>query len=167
LSRVLLLRHAKAGWARPGMSDRDRPLDDTGRRDARAIGAAMRRHGYQPALIFCSPAVRARETLDGVAMALDTRHAVYSEALFAGDATSYLAVIRSAGAAESVLLVGHNPMMEDIATALAANGDADALHVLAGGFPTAGLAAIRMDGALSDAAPGRGYLEAFLTPSDA
>jgi phosphohistidine phosphatase len=39
--------------------------------------------------------------------------------------------------------------------------------VLAGGFPTAGLAVIRLDGALSDAAPGRGYLEAFLTPADA
>lgn len=167
LSRAFLLRHAKAGWARPGMGDRDRPLNDRGRRDARAIGAAMLARSYRPALIFCSPALRARETLDGVAFSLDARNVIFSDALYATDAAGYLAVIRGAGDAESVLLVGHNPMMEDIGTALAAGGDAEALHMLAGGFPTAGLAVIRFETSLSEAAPGRGHLEAFLTPADA
>lgn len=149
------------------MHDHDRPLDATGRRDARAIGAAMRAHGYRPVVILCSSAVRTRETLEGVGLSLDTRHAVISDALYATDPAGYMAAIRSAGTADSVLIVGHNPTMEDIGTALAADGDADALHVLAGGFPTAGLAVIRFETALSDVAPGRGYLEAFLTSADA
>ena len=167
LNRVFLLRHAKAGWAQPGMRDRDRPLNARGRRDARAIGAVMRAHGYRPAMIVCSSALRARETLEGVGLSLDTRHAVFSDALYAAEAAGYLAVIHSAGPTGSVLIVGHNPTMEDVGTALATDGDADALHVLAGGFPTAGLAVIRFETSLSDAAPGRGYLEAFLTPADA
>lgn len=147
------------------MRDRDRPLDEAGCRDARTIGAAMLAHGYLPAMTFCSSAVRARQTLEGVAASVDTTNAVFSDTLYSADATGYLDVIRGAGAADSVLVVGHNPMMEDIGMALSADGDADARHLLAGGFPTAGLAVIRFAGPLSQAVPGQGYLEAFLTPS--
>lgn len=167
MSRVLLLRHAKAGWALPGMRDFDRPLDETGRRDARAIGVAMSRHGYLPAAIFCSSALRARQTLEGVASSFDAVATTHSDALYSTDAAGYVDVIRGCGSAESVLLVGHNPMMEDVGTALSGNGDPDARNVLSGGFPTAGLAIIRFDGKLSEVSPGNGYLEAFLTPTDA
>ena len=73
MSRLFLLRHAKAGWAEPGMRDFDRPLEPLGRTDADAIGAAMRASAYIPDLVLCSTAKRARETLDWVAslMALD------------------------------------------------------------------------------------------------
>lgn len=166
MSRVFLLRHAKAGWALPGMRDYDRPLDETGRRDARAMGAAIARDGYKPALIFCSAALRARETLKGVAISLKAENVAYSETLYSTDAGGYLDAIRTVGAAESVLLVGHNPMMEDLGTALPGGGDMNALGVLAGGFPTAGLAVIRFDGPLSQVAPGKGWLDAFLHPGN-
>ena len=164
--RILLLRHARAGWAAPGMRDYDRPLEDSGRIDARAIGQAMRHRGYSPAKTICSGAMRARETLVGLTGSLELRDISYSDGLYETDANGYLAMIRSAGDVESVLLVGHNPMMEDTGLALSGNGEADALELLSGGFPTAGLAVIRMDSPLAHAELGKGYLEDFLTPAN-
>src|SRR5438445_2481303 len=53
VSRLYLLRHAKAGWALPGMRDFDRPLDASGRADAEIMGTAMRSRGYIPDLTLC------------------------------------------------------------------------------------------------------------------
>ncbi len=67
MARLFLLRHAKAGWAQPGMRDFDRALEPSGAADAEAMGEAMRTHGYVPDLTLCSTAARARQTLEGVA----------------------------------------------------------------------------------------------------
>ncbi|RVB55078.1 histidine phosphatase family protein, partial [Mesorhizobium sp. M7A.F.Ca.CA.004.06.1.1] len=64
MSRLYLLRHAKAGWALPGMRDFDRPLDASGRSDAEMMGAAMRSRLYVPDRTLCSNAKRAKETLE-------------------------------------------------------------------------------------------------------
>lgn len=167
MSRLYLLRHAKAGWALPGMRDFDRPLDGTGVDDAEAIGIAMRGHDYVPAITLCSNATRARQTLEGVAGHADTGRVVFLDTLYSEDAAGYLQIVQQNGRHASVLVIGHNPMMEDLTMALAGSGDADALATLGLGFPTSGLAVIRFDGALTHAAPGKGHLEAFLTPADA
>jgi phosphohistidine phosphatase len=65
-----------------------------------------------------------------------------------------------------VLVIGHNPMMEDLAFAVAGNGSEIACAALNSGFPTSGLAVIDFPGSLVSAAPGKGYLEAFITPAD-
>lgn len=164
MSRLMLLRHAKSGWALPGMRDFDRPLDETGRDDAAAIGAAMLDRGYFPKVILCSSAARARQTLECAAAFIDIRHAVYTDALYSTDAGGYLEAIQNAGDAESALIVGHNPMMEDVGLALAGDGNETAKSILNGGFPTSGLAVVRFTGSLRTAAPGQGFLEDFLTP---
>ncbi|MGE0499419.1 MAG: histidine phosphatase family protein [Rhizobiaceae bacterium] len=164
MSRLLLLRHAKAGWAAPGMRDFDRPLDETGRQDSEAIGAVMARANYRPDLVLCSSAVRARETLDGVNSSVTTPTIRFLDGLYATDAGGYLELIQSADGAETVLVVGHNPMMEDVGIALPGDGDAAANDMIAAGFPTAGLAVIRFDGPMAGIAPGTGYLEAMLVP---
>lgn len=166
MSRLYLLRHAKAGWAEPGMRDFDRPLEPTGRTDADSIGAAMRARAYIPDLVLCSSAKRARETLDWVARHTGSGRVVFSDSLYSTDAAGYVDFIREAADADSVLLVGHNPMMEDVATALSGDGDEHARHTLHHGFPTSALAVIRFAGELSETAPGKGYLEAFVTLSD-
>jgi phosphohistidine phosphatase len=56
-------------------------------------------------------------------------------------------------------------MMEDLAVAVSGDGDGGALETLGHGFPTSCLAVLNFEGSLSEAAPGKGYLEAFLTPS--
>jgi phosphohistidine phosphatase len=166
MSRLFLLRHAKAGWAEPGMRDFDRPLEPIGRTDADAIGAAMRARSYIPDLTLCSSAKRARETLDWVARHTGDGRIVYSDSLYSTDAAGYVDFIRATADADEVLLVGHNPMMEDVAMALSGDGDAQARHTLVSGFPTSALAVIRFSCELSETAPGKGFLEAFLTVAD-
>ena len=165
MSRLFLLRHAKAGWALPGMRDFDRPLDQSGRADAEAAGVQMRSHGYVPDVTLCSNAVRARETLEGIAGQADTGRVLFCDKLYSEDAAGYLALIHENADSGSVLVIGHNPMMEDLATAVSGGGNADARALLNSGFPTSGLAVIDFPGSLKLAAPGNGYLEAFHTPA--
>lgn len=165
MNKLYLLRHAKAGWALPGMRDFDRPLDASGLADAETLGAAMREARHVPDLTVCSNARRARETLEGVATHADTGRVVFTDALYIEDAAGYLDIIRRNGAQGSLLVIGHNPMMEDLTMAIAGGGDEKARAALNFGFPTSGLAVVRFDGGVGNAAPGGGYLEAFLTPA--
>ncbi|SDA41094.1 phosphohistidine phosphatase [Mesorhizobium qingshengii] len=166
VSRLYLLRHAKAGWALPGVRDFDRPLDASGRADAEAMGAAMKARGYIPDLTLCSSAKRARETLEGLANQTDTGKVLFLDTLYSEDAAGYLSIIRGNGGSGSLLVIGHNPMTEDLALAVSGDGDETARAMLSHGFPTSGLAVVRFGADLAKAAQGAGYLEAFLTPAD-
>lgn len=148
------------------MRDFDRSLDASGVEDARAIGAAIHKSGYVPELTLCSNARRCRETLETVAGQADTGRVLFLDSLYTEDAAGYLAIIREHGNVESLLVIGHNPMSEDLAMALAAGGHEDTRESLSYGFPTAGLAAIRFDCRLTEAEPGAGFLEAFLVPAN-
>lgn len=165
MSRLFLLRHAKAVWADPGGRDFDRRLKESGKTDSRSIGEQMAARNLIPDIVFCSTARRARETWAGVAAVIGPmeERVTYLDELYSSDATGYLEIARSAPPAESVMLVGHNPMMEDLAEVLSGDGDDAARAVLASGFPKSGLAIIAFDGPLSAAAPGKGHLEDFLT----
>ena len=90
----------------------------------------------------------------------------YLDALYSADAAGYLDIIRMAGDVESVLVVGHNPMMEDLTTALSRDGDGDAMAAVARGFPTCGLAVIRFSTPLAAIAPENGCLEDFISPAE-
>jgi phosphohistidine phosphatase len=162
MPRLFLLRHAKAAWAAPGMSDFDRPLTPEGMRAARATGRAMAAAGHKPALVLCSPALRTRQTWEGVAEAIGGGAQVEMPApLYDGGAKAYLDAIRRAVDTASLLVVGHNPMTEDIGDALAGDGDADALAALKAGFPVCGLAVIRFDVLFAKVKRGMGRLESF------
>ena len=130
------------------------------------MGAAMQAARHIPDLTLCSSAKRARQTLERIAERTDTGRTVFSDALYSEDAACYLDLIRENGAHGSVLVIGHNPMMEDLTLAVAGDGEENARTTLQHGFPTSGLAVLRFDGGLGEAAPGAGYLEAFLTPAD-
>ncbi len=147
------------------MRDFDRALDASGKADAEKIGVVMHARDHVPDLTLCSTAVRARQTLEGIAGHADTGRVIFLDTLYSDDATGYLKSIRECGASQSVLVIGHNPMMEDLAVAVSGNGDPQALSTLAAGFPTSGLAVIDFDGGLGKAEPGTGHLRAFLTPS--
>ncbi|MDI6026811.1 histidine phosphatase family protein [Corticibacterium sp. UT-5YL-CI-8] len=166
MNTLYLLRHAKTGWALPGMRDFDRPLEESGIRDAETLGRTLQELDYIPSMTICSTALRARQTLEAVAGQTDTGRVVFTERLYHDDAAGYLAVIRENGGKGSLLVVGHNPMMEDLAEAHAPSGDADALATLRAGFPTCGLAVIDFPVSLSVASLGAGRLRAFLAPGD-
>jgi phosphohistidine phosphatase len=166
MGRLFLLRHAKAAWAQPGMRDFDRPLDSVGRADADRLGAEMKARGYLPQRVLCSPALRARQTWEGVAnhLQVEAEAVAFEERLYSSDATGYLASIRHTGGAASLLVVGHNPMVEDVALALAGDGRSNGRRSVPSGFPTCGLAVIDFPAGFSEAAPGAGKLLDFLVP---
>lgn len=165
MGQLLLLRHAKAAWAEPGMKDFDRLLDEAGVDEAFEIGKAMKAAGLTPETVICSAAVRARQTLEQVnrTMAMEDRTR-FTPDLYASDAPGYLEIAASAGDSQSVLLVGHNPMLEDLALGLSSGGDDEAVDALQMGFRTAGLAVIDFEGPASSFEDGKGHITAFLTP---
>jgi phosphohistidine phosphatase len=129
--RLYLLRHAKSSWSDPELADHDRPLAPRGRRAAKAIGRYLREQRIEPALVLCSSATRARETLERVGLP----DALVEPELYGAGASVLLARLRQVPEdPPSVMLIGHNPGMEDLVRLLA--GEAPDK------FPTAALATL-------------------------
>ncbi|WP_349364858.1 MAG: histidine phosphatase family protein [Roseitalea porphyridii] len=167
MSRLFLLRHAKAEWAEPGQRDFDRALAASGIEDAKALAANMVAHDLIPGKVICSSAVRARQTLEAINTVYDLAGiASYDQNLYATDAPGYLEVAAKSGFDDGLMLIGHNPMLEDVAMALSAEGDDALVGELQMGFRTAGLAVIELDGPMSAVETQRGRLVAYLTPQD-
>jgi phosphohistidine phosphatase len=118
MAELVIMRHAKSAWPE-GLADLDRPLDERGRRDAPVAGRWIREH-HAPDLVICSPALRTRQTWDLVAAELETVPEVrLDERLYATSAETYAGVVRElADEARTVLLIGHNPDVEDLVTLL-------------------------------------------------
>ncbi len=164
MSTLYLLRHAKAYRPKSDMRDFERPLEETGRMDAAEIGAEMCRRGYVPTITICSSATRTRQTLEAVAAAADVGRAVFSDRLYSENAAGYLDLVHEHAEDGPILVVGHNPAIEDLAQALVGDGVPEARAALRLGFPTSGLAIIRFDKDLPTAGAGDGFLEAFHKP---
>jgi phosphohistidine phosphatase len=141
MKRLYLLRHAKSSWKDTSLPDHDRPLAGRGRRAAKAIARHMREHGIEPELVLCSTARRARETLERIEPALDTRAVQVEPDLYAASAHALLARLRSIpDTVESVMVIGHNPGLQELALELAR--PASAVSELATKYPTAALATL-------------------------
>jgi phosphohistidine phosphatase len=167
MSKLFLLRHAKATAALPGMRDFDRPLDERGIRDAKAVGARMESKGLMPTRILCSASCRTRQTLDHVLAAFPMKaETVFSEHVYSADALQYLRLIQMHGDTEALLVIGHNPSTEELAALLADRSNKHALELVLAGFPTAALAVFGFDGSLSAIEPGRGALKDFIRSKD-
>lgn len=163
MARLYLWRHAKARWAEPGDRDFDRALKKSGRADAEAMAGMMAANGYVPSLVLCSTARRTRETWEVAAPTFPDAELVYAETLYSTDSAGYLDIVRERGRGDALAVVGHNPMIEDLAIVLAGRGGATARH-MADGFPTCGLAVLDFATDFAAIAPGKGELVAFLTP---
>ncbi len=163
---VYLLRHAHAAWARPGLRDFDRPLDQRGEADAAIMAKVIRERGIAPQLVLCSSAVRCQQTWDIISGALpaDTEIRLL-ESLYSDDYRHYVRQIADSRA-QSVMIVGHNPMIEDTAIALAFTADEKAARRLQKGFPTAGLAIFQTNRSEENPEKG-GYLSELLSPKKA
>jgi len=141
--RLLLLRHAKTERAEPGERDRDRKLMPRGESDAKLIGAYMARHKLLPNLVLISPATRAMQTWSHVAAALPAApRLTEDERIYNASAETLADVIRGSGDARTLLLVGHNPGIQDLAVQLIGSGDVDAREDLKEKLPTSGLIVI-------------------------
>ncbi|MGA7982533.1 MAG: histidine phosphatase family protein [Chromatiaceae bacterium] len=119
---LLILRHAKSDWNSDGSNDFQRPLAKRGKKDAPRVGEWLYREGLVPDFVISSPAERAKQTAVKVCKSLDfkKKQIVWDDAIYAADAPELLQVLaRCPAAASTVLLVGHNPGLEDLVKFLA------------------------------------------------
>lgn len=137
MKTLLLLRHAKSSWANDRLSDFDRPLNDRGRGDAPRMGRLLSRLDMVPDLIISSAAKRAATTAELVAVSAGYGEEIrYTEALYLAEAEEYLTVARRVDdGVTTLMLVGHNPGLEELVTHLAGHDER---------MPTAALAAFRL-----------------------
>jgi phosphohistidine phosphatase len=142
--RLMLLRHAKSSWSSPGLQDAARPLTDRGEATARLMGVYMARHSLVPERVLCSPARRTRETWAGIAAQWPPDiDVVFDRRLYAATPQVVLSVVRAQdSAARSLLVIGHNPGLQEAAELLIASGDVELRERLREKFPTAALAVI-------------------------
>ena len=166
MRRLLLLRHAKTERAAPGERDRDRKLTKRGRADAPVIGAYMARHGLVPDLALVSPATRTQETWTLLAACFAKEpKAVNEERIYNADAGKLMALIAETRGARTLLLVGHNPGIHDVALQLIASGDVEARERVIENLPTSGLVVIDLPFDDWSRLHGRaGRLERFVSP---
>jgi phosphohistidine phosphatase len=168
MRRLMLLRHAKTERPEPGKHDRDRKLTKRGRSDAAAIGAYMVHDGLVPDLVLVSPAKRAEETwgILSAAFAPEVR-VVCDERIYDASPATLIAVIGETHQAQSLLVVGHNPGLHEIAVQLITSGNVDARQCVSENLPTSGLVVIDIafdNWSLLNRNPIAGRLDQFVSP---
>jgi phosphohistidine phosphatase len=161
--RLYLMRHAHAGWATPNTSDFDRPLDERGRYEARDVAEQALMAGLRPEVLISSPARRCRET---TAAFLDVFRDLVSredEQLYSGGSDAYLRHIVDLRDANSLMIIGHNPMIEALAHHL--TRPSAIISPIAMGYPTAGLLVLAFSKPLPHKMLHAGEALHFIAPS--
>ncbi len=165
MKRLVVLRHAKSDWP-AGVADRDRPLGRRGRRDAPAAGLWIAEHVGVPDMVWCSPARRTRETWELLAPHLGgSPDVTFDERIYEADVASLIEVLRETlKGTSTVLLVGHNPGVQELVLTLAED-ERDEVQVLAETkFPTSGVALLAVEGPWRELTAGSARLTEFAVP---
>jgi phosphohistidine phosphatase len=163
VKRLFLLRHAKSSWDDPGLDDHDRPLAPRGRRASALIAEHLRRAPIGPVLVLCSSARRTRETLETVMPALDPVKVRIERELYGASFEDLLQRLREVpDEVESVMMVGHQPAIQELALHLA--GEGSELERVRAKFPTAALATLTFAGEWSELGHRSAELIAYVKP---
>ncbi len=109
MKTLILMRHAKSDWSKPGQKDKERTLNNRGRVAAWRMGDWLREIETMPQVALVSSAQRTRETWDCMKITCD---AVFEDALYLGEAEDYLKAVKTAPDCDCLLVLGHNPGME-------------------------------------------------------
>jgi phosphohistidine phosphatase SixA len=158
MRELILLRHAHAEPAGPGQADADRPLSAEGRAEAEAAGRWLAQQGLVPDRVLCSPSRRTRETLDAVLAATGDVDRRLDDAIYEATPGTLAAIADAHRDAGRLLLVGHNPGLEQLAALMHSGQSGDYR-----GMPPGGIAVLTLP---ADAAvePGIATLSAFWWP---
>lgn len=145
MKRLTILRHAKSSWADPGMDDFSRPLNERGRSDARRLGEEFKRRGFAFGLVLASPALRVRQTLEGVAEGLGELPITFDEAIYLATEGTLFDLIQSTPAEiGSLLVVGHNPGLERLVVDLSLDDERGLRARASAGLPTGAAALLEL-----------------------
>lgn len=138
MKTLMIMRHAKSSWSNSSLSDHSRPLNERGRHDAPRMGRLLAAEDLIPDLIVSSTAVRAADTAGLVALAAGFEgEIIYTDNLYHAEPEAYIALARTAADnVNSILMVGHNPGIEELVGDLSGHAE----HM-----PTAALAVFKVD----------------------
>lgn len=155
MRELILLRHAEATpHGNDGKDDRERELTDHGRREAHAAGEWLSSHQVRFDRVLCSPATRTRQT---ASLALgDAVEPTYDDSIYDATVGDLYDLLDKQGDVERVVLVGHNPGIEQLVAFLVEGRSEDYR-----GMPPAGMARLSFDGPLQ---PGSAKLDTFWSP---
>ncbi|MEZ5710215.1 MAG: histidine phosphatase family protein [Blastomonas sp.] len=148
MKSLTLLRHAKSDWSDASQRDFDRPINERGQRGAKLIGSYLKREAMAFDAVVASPAVRVVETIDlleqgyGTSLKPDWDRRIY----LASSVTLIDLLSGLDDAADRVLMVGHNPGLEDLIFDLVPDDGTSPLRdEVEIKFPTAALAVLELD----------------------
>jgi phosphohistidine phosphatase len=162
-----LLRHAKSSRDDSTLADHERPLAKRGRAAAKAVAKYMKREKIAPDIVLCSTSVRTRETLAPIVHKLEPHKVVFEHGIYEAPHPKLLQLLRRLPEnAKTVLMIGHNPGLHELALALASDRSRILLPPLDGKFPTGALVTFRFDGAWKDMRPQSMETIAFAQPKD-
>jgi len=168
VERVLIvMRHAKSAWPM-GVRDFDRPLGARGKRNAPDSGRWIAKLPAEPETVVISPAKRTRLTWQLVEPELASRPVAvdFRPALYAATWWDLLDVVRATSAdTQRLMLLGHNPSVEDLVTELAGSGESRAMRQLRTKFPTSAVAVLTADLAWRDWGSNCARLQDLFIPS--
>lgn len=158
MREVILLRHAHASTAAAAQGDHERALSPTGQQEAVAAGRWLAEHGLQPDRVLCSSALRTRQTLAGVQDTLGDLDVHFEPAIYEATPGTLMTLLDAQRDAERLLLVGHNPGLEQVLALLNSGQSGDYR-----GMPPGAIAVLHVppDAALE---PGSASLHAFWWP---
>ena len=140
MKTLTIVRHAKSSWDHPGLTDRKRPLNKRGKRDAPLMGQRVRENGIRPSLILSSPATRAWATAKIIAAAITypLEFLQREDSLYHASVDDILDVIVAQDPGfNSLMVVGHNPGLTDFVNYLSPG--------LTGNLPTAGVVSVEIE----------------------
>jgi phosphohistidine phosphatase len=166
MPRLHLLRHAKSSW-KEDIADRERPLNKRGREAATLVGRHLAGAIGAIDLVLCSNARRTRQTLELLLAEWPARpRCLVEEGLYLADCAKLLDRLkRLDDSLANVLLIGHNPGLEDLATALAEHGSPGATALASGKFATAARASFDIRTRWSALGDTRHPLVGYVTPA--
>jgi phosphohistidine phosphatase len=168
MKSLTLLRHAKSGWDDPVSRDFDRPLNPRGRKAARTVAREMKAQGLAFDLVLASPARRVVETLDEVAAAYGAIGAGFDQRLYLASTATLMEIVRAtADSVERLLLVGHNPGLEELALCLSGRDEGGLRGEVEVKYPTGTVAEIALPvERWTEVSEGAGRLVRFIRPRD-
>jgi phosphohistidine phosphatase len=168
MKRLFVLRHAEAERDSATGRDFDRPLAERGRDDARQLGREMGERGLTPDAVVASRAKRVVETLAAVAEGYGPLDADYDERIYDASPGTLLDVVRQADeSAQALLLVGHNPGLQELLLDLADRDERGLRDRVRARYPTAALAVVELPArSWSELRPGGGEIVELIVPRD-
>ncbi|MGB9113577.1 MAG: histidine phosphatase family protein [Acidimicrobiales bacterium] len=166
MKTLYMLRHAKSSWSDPVLEDFNRPLALRGIKAAGKIARVLDGIRPRPEIVLCSSAVRATQTCEIVTSRLGRAlSTTFLDDLYGAGAATLLNTLRNTPRSISaVLLIGHNPGLQELVVALTENEGGDAARQVGERFPTAALAVLRIGSEWKNIGPEQTTLERLILP---